>query len=101
MGRRSKNETLPEMLLEVLAWIFQIVPPWTFIPVGIIGFWVIASFWCSVIKIPQSQIIGILFGAVFAPISFIAGRKGVQFRQRQRAFLATEIDMNWVRGLSW
>jgi hypothetical protein len=34
MGRRSKYETLPEMLLEVLAWIFQIVPPWTSISVG-------------------------------------------------------------------
>jgi restriction system protein len=101
MGRRSKNETLPEMLLEVLAWIFQIVPPWTSIPVGIIGFWVIASFWCSVILIPQFQIIGLIFGAGFALISFIAGWKGVQSRQRQRAFLAADIDMNWVCRLSW
>jgi len=101
MGRRSKNETLPEMLVEILTAIFQVVPPWTSIPVGLIGFWVIAAVWCSAVKIPQLQSIGLIFGAGFAVICFIAGWKGVQFRQRQRAFLAADIDLNWVRGLSW
>jgi len=101
MGRRSKNETLPEMLIEILVAIFQVLPPWTSIPVGLIGFWVIAAVWCSAIKIPQLQSIGLIFGAFFAVICFIAGWKGVQFHQRQRAFLAADIDLNWVRGLSW
>lgn len=101
MGRRSKNETLPEMLVEILTAIFQVVPPWTSIPVGLVGFWVIAAVWCSAVKIPQLQSIGLIFGTGFAAICFIAGWKGVQFRQRQRAFLAADIDLNWVRGLGW
>ena len=101
MGRRSKNESLPEMLIEVLGWVFKTLPPWTSIPTGIIGFLVIAAFWCSAIKIPQLQIFGLIFGAGFAVICFIAGWKGVQFRQRQMAFLKTDIDLNWVRSLSW
>jgi restriction system protein len=101
MGRRSKNETPPEILLEILAAIFQVVPPWICIPVGLIGFVVIAAIWCSIVKIPQLQYIGLIFGAGFALISFVAGWKGVQFRQRQRVFLGAEIDLDWVRGLSW
>jgi restriction system protein len=101
MARRSKNESLPEMLVEILISIFQIVPPWTSIPVGLIGFGVIAAAWCSAVKIPQLQNIGFILGAGFALICFIAGWKGVKFRQQQREFLAADIDLNWVRGLSW
>ena len=101
MGRRSKNETLPEMLIEILIAIFQVVPPWTSIPIALIGFAAITIFWCSAIHIPQLQIIGLLFGAGFAVVCLIAGWKGVQFREGQRAFLAADIDLNWVRGLSW
>ena len=89
------------MLIEILVIIFRIVPPWTSIPVGLIGFWLIGSVWCSVIRLPQFQGIGLLFGALFALICFIAGWKGVQFRQQQHAFLGVDIDLNWVQGLSW
>ena len=86
MGRRSKNESLPEMLVEILTAIFQVVPPWISITIGLIGFWVIAAIWRSAFKIPQLQNIGLIFGAGFAVICFIAGWKGVQYRQRRRAF---------------
>lgn len=75
MGRGFKNENLPEVLIEFLISIFQVVPPWTSIPTGVIGFWLIATIWCSAIQIPQLQLVGIIFGAGFAVICFIAGWK--------------------------
>jgi len=38
---------------------------------------------------------------VFAFVCLLAGWKGVEFRRNQKAFLSAEIDLNWVRGLSW
>jgi restriction system protein len=101
MGRQYKNESLPEMVMAILEWVFQILPPWTSIPIGLIGFLVINLLWASTIKIPQFQIVGIVLGVGFALFSLIAGLKGVQFRRRQMAFLKADIDINWVRSLSW
>jgi len=101
MGRRSKNESPLDMLVELLEGIFQIVPPWTSIPAGLIGGLAIAVIWASVIPIPQLQSLGLILGAGFALICLITGWKGVQFRQRQTAFLHADIDLNWVRSLSW
>jgi len=42
-----------------------------------------------------------MFGAGFAIICLIAGWKGAQFRRDQQAFLRANIDLQWVRGLSW
>ena len=101
MGRRSRNESVPEMLMEILEFVFQHVPPWTSIPLAAVGFFVIVVFWDAQVKIPVLQIFGLMFGVVFAVICLIAGWKGAQFRKNQRAFLRTDIDLNWVRGLSW
>jgi restriction system protein len=101
MGRRSKNESVADTLLDIMIIIFKVVPPWSSIPVAAIGFCLIAYIWCSVITFPQLHYIGILFGAMFAIICLLGGWKGVQHRQRQQQFLAANIDMNWVRGLSW
>lgn len=101
MARRSRNESLPEMLIEILIAIFRVLPPWTSIPTGLIGFLLITVFWYSIVRFPPLQNLGPIFGAGFAILCFIAGWKGVQFREQQRAFLAANIDLNWVRSLSW
>jgi restriction system protein len=101
MGRRSKNDGIPEMLLEALQFVFQFIPPWTSIPLATVGFFLIVLFWDAQVKIPVLQIFGLMFGATFAIICLIAGWKGAEFRRRQQEFLQADIDMKWVRGLSW
>jgi restriction system protein len=101
MGRRSKNEGIPEMLLEILEFVFRLIPPWTSIPLAVIGVFLIVIIWGSIVQFPVLQIFGLMFGAVFAIICLIAGWKGVQFRRNQQAFLRANIDMQWVRGLRW
>ena len=89
------------MLLEALEFVFRIIPPWTSIPLAAVGFLLIVFFWDATVKIPVLQIFGLMFGAGFAAICLIAGWKGAGFRRRQREFLQADIDMEWVRGLSW
>ena len=101
MGRRSKNDGIPEMLVEALEFVFKIIPPWTSIPLATVGFFLIVFFWDAQVKIPVLQIFGLMFGAAFAIICLIAGWKGAEFRRRQQEFLQADIDMKWVRGLSW
>lgn len=101
MGRRSRNDSIPEMLIEILELVFRHIPPWTSIPVAIIGFFVIASVWASTIRVAPLQALGLIFGIGFAVICLIAGWKGAEFRRNQQAFLRADIDLNWVRGLSW
>jgi restriction system protein len=101
MGRRSRNDSIPAMLIEILEFIFQHVPPWTSIPTAFIGFFLIASVWTSIVKVPPLQILGLMFGFVFAVLCLIAGWKGAEFRRSQRRFLQADINMDWVRGLSW
>jgi restriction system protein len=101
MGRRSKNDGIPEMLLEALEFVFQLIPPWTSIPLAIVGFFLIVLFWDAQVKIPALQMFGLMFGAAFAIICLIAGWKGAEFRRRQQEFSRADIDMEWVRGLSW
>jgi restriction system protein len=101
MGRRSKNEGIPEMLLEILEFVFQHLPPWTSIPIAGVGFLVIVSFWHSQFPHPALQPFGLMFGAGFAAICLMAGWKGVQFQRNQQAFLRADIDMQWIRELKW
>jgi len=101
MGRRSKKESPIDLILEVLELTFQHIPPWTSVPIGLIGFLVIAGIWISSVPVPQLRFFGVVFGAGFAFLSFIAGIKGVQFRRRQQAFLKADIDLKWVQSLSW
>lgn len=89
------------MLFETLTVLFRVVPPWTSIPVGVIGFVAIVFIWSSVIPLPALRILGFPIGAGFAAICFIAGWRGAQIREQQKLFLAADIDLNWVRGLSW
>jgi restriction system protein len=101
MGRRSKNEGIPEMLMEALEFVFQLIPPWTSIPIAVVGFFLIVRLWNSQFPHPALQQIGLALGAGFAVICLIAGWRGFEFRRRQQAFLHADIDMQWVRGLSW
>ena len=101
MGRRSKNDGIPEMLIEALEFVFKIIPPWTSIPLATVGSLLIVLFWDAQVKIPVLQIFGLMFGAAFAIICLIAGWKGAEFRRRQQEFLQADIDMEWVRRLSW
>ena len=101
MARRRKDEGIVEMLYEILEFTFRFFPPWTSIPLAVIGFFLIVMFWVSVVRVPVLQIFGLLFGAVFAVVCLIAGWKGAGFRRNQQAFLKADIDLNWVRGLSW
>ena len=101
MGRRSRNGGIPEMLMEILEFVFQHVPPWTSIPTALVGFCLIVTIWDATVKFPPLHVLGLAFGAGFAVICLIAGWKGVEFRRRQQEFLSAEIDMRWVRGLSW
>ena len=89
------------MLMEILEFVFQRVPPWTSIPIAMIGFFLIASVWASIVTVPPLQILGLMFGFVFAVFCLVAGWKGAEFRRSQRRFLQADIDMDWVRGLSW
>ena len=101
MARRSKDDGVIEMLYEVLEFVFRFVPPWTSIPVAIVGFFLIVVSWDSTVKIPAFHSIGLIFGGVFGVICLVAGWKGVEFRRNQQAFLKADIDLNWVRGISW
>jgi restriction system protein len=89
------------MLIEALEFVFKIIPPWTSIPLATVGFFLIVLFRDAQVKIPVLQIFGLMFGAAFAIICLIAGWKGAKFRRRQQEFLHADIDMKWVRGLSW
>jgi len=89
------------MLLELLEFVFHLIPPWTSIPIAAVGFFLIMLFWDTQVKIPVLQIFGLMFAAGFAIICLIAGWKGAGFRRRQREFLEADIDMEWIRGLSW
>jgi hypothetical protein len=101
MGRRSKNESMPEMLVEILEFVFQHIPPWISIPLAGVGFFLIVLLWDAQVKFPPLHAVGVMFGAIFAVACLIAGWNGFRFRQRQQAFLRANIDMQWVRGLSW
>jgi restriction system protein len=101
MAQRRKDDGIVEMLYEILEFTFRFLPPWSSIPFAVIGFFIIVIFWDSMVKIPVLQIFGLMFGIVFAAVCLIAGCKGLEFRRDQRAFLKTDIDLNWVRGLSW
>ena len=101
MGR-SKNDSGPEILLEFLELIFRYVNPWLSVPLAVIGFFVIAALWNAFFKsIPQLQVVGLVIGAGFVILCLFAGLRGAEFRRNQRAFLAADIDLQWVRGLSW
>ena len=89
------------MLYEILEFTFRFIPPWTCIPLAGVGFFLIVIFWNSMVRIPGFQIFGLTFGVVFAVVCLSAGWKGVQFRRNQQAFLKANIDLNWVRGLTW
>ena len=78
MGRRSKNDGIPVMLLEALEFVFQFIPPWTSIPFAAVGFFLIVLFWDAQVKIPVLQILGLMFGTGFAIICLIAGWKGAK-----------------------
>jgi restriction system protein len=101
MARRSQNLGVPEMLMEMLEALFKVIPPWSSIPIAFIGFVLTVVFWDAIVHVPVLQIFGLMFGTVFAAICLIAGFKGFISRNRQQQFLRTEIDMEWVRGLSW
>lgn len=89
------------MLYEILEFTFRFIPPWTSIPLAVIGFFLIVMFWNSMVRIPVLQIFGLMFGVMFAFVCLLAGWKGVEFHRKQKAFLKADIDLNWVRGLSW
>jgi len=102
MGRRSRDESILEMLMEILEFIFRNAPPWSSIPVAVVGFCVIFFTWAAAVpKFPVLQIFGLVFATTFAALCLIAGWKGAEFRRRQQTFLRTEIDLTWVNGLSW
>jgi len=101
MGRRSRNGSIPEMLLEVLEPVFRVLPPWTSVPVAAVGFLLISISWDAMVKVPVLQIFGLMFGAGFAAICLIAGGNAARVRRGQRDFLHADVDMEWVRGLSW
>lgn len=101
MARRSKNDGVIGMLYEILEFTFRFIPPWTSIPLAVVGFFLIVMFWNTMVRIPVLQIFGLMFGVVFAFVCLLAGWKGVEFRRKQKAFLKADIDLNWVSGLSW
>jgi restriction system protein len=101
MGRRSNNEGIPEMLLEILEFVFRFIPPWTSIPLAGIGFLLIVLLGDAQVKFPPFHTIGVMFGIIFAVACLVAGWNGFRLRQRQQAFLRANIDMQWVRGLTW
>lgn len=93
MARRSK-EPLIDMLFEALAFVFQHLPPWTCIPMAL-------GLLLTCRALFPNPDIGYLFGGTLAVVCLAAGWKGAELRRNQSAFLQADIDMSWVRGLSW
>lgn len=98
---RSRNDGLLDILYEALEFIFRYVTPWASIPLAAVGFCVIAGLWNAKVKMPQLEALGWILGGTFATICLLAGWKGAQFRRQQRDFLRAELDLQWVRALSW
>jgi restriction system protein len=98
---RRQTSSVPEMLLEILEFVFQKIPAWTCIPIGGLGFVLFRWWWISKITNPALAQIGTYLGAFFAAICLGAGLKAWLARREREKFLKQEIDLNWVKNLSW
>ena len=100
-------------MIEVMGWLFgRFLPPWSSIPIAIIGSVVIYK----LIQRPPDptpvihgfdpfstglKILGNLFGGLFFVACLAGGFSGWRTRRNQGVFVRQSIDIRWLNGLSW
>ena len=100
-------------MIEVMGWLFgRFLPPWSSIPIAIIGAVVIYKLIQRPVD-PSAAIhgfdpfstilnmLGKLLGLLFFVACLIGGFLGWKTRRNQAAFLLQNIDIGWLNGLSW
>jgi restriction system protein len=104
MSRRRRTSDLEEVV-DGLSWLFSLVPPWICIPIAIVGLFLIPALMNSSLKpapgIEAFQLIGWMFGAIWALVWLAGGFGGWLKRRQQAAFLRQNIDIKWLNSLSW
>jgi hypothetical protein len=101
MAGVKRNSTVTKVLLQGVGYIFSLVPPWTSIPIAIVGANVIYFLWTSrVSSVPPLSHFGFYLGAGFAMITLAAGYEGHEFRRSREQTLAKEIGISWLNHLS-
>jgi len=102
MGRRrAKDPDVFEMVHEIMEFVFRVIPPWTSIPISVLLFLLIAACFSRLGNSQLSGLATLLVGGPMAIICLVAGFQGYLSRRKQSAFLEQEIDVAWVRGLTW
>ena len=101
MAGAKRNSTIARVLLQGVGYVFSLVPPWTSIPIAIIGGNLIYFFWAArVSSVPSLSHFGFYLGAGFAMITLAAGYEGHEFRRNRGQSLAEEIGISWLNHLS-
>jgi hypothetical protein len=101
MADAKRNSTMARVLLHAVGCVFSLLPPWTSIPIAIIGGNLIYFFWAArVSSVPSLSHFGFYLGAGFAMITLAAGYEGHEFRRNRGQSLAQEIGLSWLNHLS-
>lgn len=100
MADVKRNSKMAKVLLQAVGCVFSLVPPWTSIPIAIIGGNLIYFFWAArVSSVPSLSHFGFYLGAGFAMITLAAGYEGHEFRRNRGQSLAKEIGISWLNHL--
>lgn len=101
MADAKQKPTATKVLLQAVGYVFSLVPPWTSIPIAIVGANVIYFLWTArVSSVPPLSHFGFYLGAGFAMITLAAGYEGHEFRRSREQSLAKEIGISWLNHLS-
>ena len=88
------------ILSEWTAPIFGIIPPWTSIPLALLGWVGIYFYWTMKVSVAGSlNEAGLLLGGVFAAITLSAGYRGFQFRRNQGQFVVNRVSLSLFKQL--
>lgn len=99
---KRRDPSVGEMLFEILEFAFRYIPPWTSIPLALVGGTIIWRWWTQ--KFPQYppiQNMGIAFGAVFAIICLVAGFSARRRRRKHEQLVQSNIDLSTANQMSW
>jgi hypothetical protein len=100
MADAKRNSTIARILLQAVGYVFSLMPPWTSIPIAIIGANLIYFLWTvRVSSVPPLSYFGFYLGAGFAMITLAAGYEGHEFRRSREQSLAKEIGISWLNHL--
>ena len=99
---KRRDPSNAEMLFEILEFTFGYIPPWTSIPLALVGGTLIWWAWVSKFRQqPSIHNIGMMLGAVFATICLAAGFAAWQRRRKHERFLKQTIELSAVNEMPW